>query len=228
MTISQFGDNRIWPFSRISFSSESPTSEAVPRHYLFRVSIVDGLRDAASQCRLSSYGQLGQVNLFIFSILGFGSGVFSVHTSDIHPHFYKHYELCLESSILHSSHYLIQCFVFTEPLFLQKSCIYRIQQRYFHSLIVLMAHFLRRYISRCSIHQFAVFSSYFSSNFYTDSLITYHLHFHLKAYVTQNLLNSHFTVTIRFCIQLNIGISNTRLLELFAISSKRLGPLANN
>ena len=67
MTASRHGDKQICLFSRVSFLSESPTPNGLPKHSFIMAYRTVGLRDDVYQCHISSYGKLDQMGKVIHS-----------------------------------------------------------------------------------------------------------------------------------------------------------------
>ena len=61
MTASRHGDKQICSFSRVSFLSESPTPNGLPKHLFIMAYRTIGLRVDVYQCHISSYGKLDQM-----------------------------------------------------------------------------------------------------------------------------------------------------------------------
>ena len=67
MTASRHGDNQICSFSRVSFLSESPTPNGLPKHSFIMAYRTIGLRVDVFQCHTSSYGKLDHMGKAIHS-----------------------------------------------------------------------------------------------------------------------------------------------------------------
>ena len=65
MTASRHGDKQICSISRVSFLSESPTPNGLPKHLFIIVYKAIGLRVDVYQCHLSSHGKLDQMEKVI-------------------------------------------------------------------------------------------------------------------------------------------------------------------
>ena len=70
MTARRYGDKQICPISRVSFLSESPTPNGLPKHSFIMVYKAIGLRVDLYQYHLSSYGKLDQMGKVIHRITG--------------------------------------------------------------------------------------------------------------------------------------------------------------
>ena len=70
MTASRHGDERIRSISRVSFLSESPTPNGLPKHLFIMVYKAIGLRVDVYQYHLSSYGKLDQMEKVIHRFIG--------------------------------------------------------------------------------------------------------------------------------------------------------------
>ena len=65
MTASRHGDKQICSISQVSFLSESPTPNGLPKHLFMIVYKAIGLRVDVYQCHLSSHGKLDQMEKVI-------------------------------------------------------------------------------------------------------------------------------------------------------------------
>ena len=70
MTASRYGDKQICSISRVSFLSESPTPNGLPKHSFIMVYKAIGLRVDVYQYHLSSYGKLDQMGKVIHRFRG--------------------------------------------------------------------------------------------------------------------------------------------------------------
>ena len=70
MTASRNGDKQICSISRVSFLSESPTPNGLPKHSFIMVYKAIGLRVDVYQYHLSSYGKLDQMGKVIHRFSG--------------------------------------------------------------------------------------------------------------------------------------------------------------
>ena len=70
MTASRYGDKQIYSISRVSFLSESPTPNGLPKHSFIMVYKAIGLRVDVYQYHLSSYGKLDQMGKVIHRFSG--------------------------------------------------------------------------------------------------------------------------------------------------------------
>ena len=70
MTASRHGDKQICSISRVSFLSESPTPNGLPKHLDIMVYKAIGLRVDVYQYHLSSYGKLDQMEKVIHRFIG--------------------------------------------------------------------------------------------------------------------------------------------------------------
>ena len=71
MTVSKHKDKQICSISRVSFLSESLTSNGLPKHLDIMVYKATGLRVDVFQYHLSSHGKLKQMDKFIYRFIGF-------------------------------------------------------------------------------------------------------------------------------------------------------------
>ena len=70
MTASRHGDEQICSISQVSFLSESPTPNGLPKHLFIMVYKAIGLRVDVYQYHLSSYGKLDQMEKVIHRFIG--------------------------------------------------------------------------------------------------------------------------------------------------------------
>ena len=70
MTASRHGDKQICSISRVSFLSESPTPNGLPKHSFIMAYKAIGVRVDVYQYHLSSYGKLDQMGKVIHRFIG--------------------------------------------------------------------------------------------------------------------------------------------------------------
>ena len=87
MTASRHGDKQICSISRVSFLSESPTSNGLPKHLHITVCKAIELRVDVYQYHLSSHGKVEQMNKVIYRFARLRSGpIFRPTWSCTRPH----------------------------------------------------------------------------------------------------------------------------------------------